>query len=62
MVNGRYDQFFPLATSQNVMFSSLGTKEKDKHRVIFESGHIPPNNQMVKEILDWLDRYQGPVK
>jgi eukaryotic-like serine/threonine-protein kinase len=62
MVNGRYDQFFPLATSQNVMFGSLGTKEKDKHRVIFESGHIPPHDQMVKEILDWLDRYQGPVK
>ena len=62
MVNGRYDQFFPLETSQNVMFRSLGTKEKDKHRVIFESGHIAPYDQMVKEILDWLDRYQGPVK
>ena len=62
MVNGRYDEFFPLDTSQNVMFRSLGTKEKDKHRVIFESGHIPPRDQTAKEILDWLDRYQGPVK
>jgi formylglycine-generating enzyme required for sulfatase activity/predicted Ser/Thr protein kinase/cephalosporin-C deacetylase-like acetyl esterase len=62
MVNGRYDEFFPLDTSQNVMFRALGTKEKDKHHVIFESGHIPPRDQAVKEMLDWLDRYQGPVK
>jgi formylglycine-generating enzyme required for sulfatase activity/predicted Ser/Thr protein kinase/cephalosporin-C deacetylase-like acetyl esterase len=62
MINGRYDQFFPLDTSQNVMFRSLGTPEKDKRHVVFESGHIPPHDQMVKEILDWLDRYQGQVR
>ena len=62
MVNGRYDQFFPLDTSQNVMFRFLGTREKDKRHAVFEAGHIPPHDQMIKEILDWLDRYQGPVK
>jgi eukaryotic-like serine/threonine-protein kinase len=62
MVNGRYDGFFPWGTSQNAMFRSLGSKEKDKRHVIFESGHIPPWDQTVKEVLDWLDRYQGPVK
>jgi cephalosporin-C deacetylase-like acetyl esterase len=62
MVNGRYDQFFPLETSQNVMFRSLGTPEKDKRHVVLDGGHIPPYDQMVKEILDWLDKYQGPVK
>jgi cephalosporin-C deacetylase-like acetyl esterase len=62
MVNGRYDHFFPFDSSQNIMFRSLGTPEKDKQRVVFESGHIPPYDQMVKAILDWLDRYQGPVK
>ncbi len=62
MVNGRYDHFFPLETSQNVMFKSLGVPEKDKRHAVFEAGHIPPHDQMIKEILDWLDRYQGPSK
>jgi hypothetical protein len=62
MVNGRYDHFFPLETSQNVMFRFLGTPEKDKRHAVLEGGHIPTYEQMVREILDWLDRYQGPVK
>jgi formylglycine-generating enzyme required for sulfatase activity/dienelactone hydrolase len=62
MVNGHYDNFFPLETSQNVMFKSLGVPEKDKRHAVFEAGHIPPHDQMIKEILDWLDHYQGPVK
>ncbi len=62
MINGRYDHFFPLEASQNPMFRFLGTPEKDKRHVVFDAGHIPPHDQMIKEILDWLDRYQGPVK
>jgi eukaryotic-like serine/threonine-protein kinase len=62
MVNGRYDHLFPLETSQNVMFRFLGTPEKDKRHAVLDGGHIPPYDQMVKEILDWLDEYQGPVK
>jgi formylglycine-generating enzyme required for sulfatase activity/tRNA A-37 threonylcarbamoyl transferase component Bud32/dienelactone hydrolase len=62
LVDGRYDEFFPLETSQNVMFRFLGTPEKDKRHAVLEGGHIPSYDQMVKEILDWLDRYQGPVK
>ena len=62
MVNGRYDHFFPLDTSQSVMFRFLGTPEKDKRHAVFESGHIPPHNQMIKEILNWLDEYQVPAK
>ena len=62
LVDGRYDEVFPLQTSQNVMFRFLGTPEKDKRHAVLEGGHIPPYDQMVKEILDWLDKYQGPVK
>jgi eukaryotic-like serine/threonine-protein kinase len=62
MVNGHYDHYFPLETSQNVMFKFLGAPEKDKRHAVFEAGHIPPHDQMIKEILDWLDRYQGPVR
>jgi formylglycine-generating enzyme required for sulfatase activity/cephalosporin-C deacetylase-like acetyl esterase/predicted Ser/Thr protein kinase len=62
MVNGRYDHFFPLETSQNVMYRFLGTSEKDKRHAVLDGGHIPPYDEMAKEILDWLDKYQGAVK
>ena len=58
LVDGRYDEYFPLETSQNVMFRFLGTPEKDKRHAVLEGGHIPSYDQMVKEILDWLDKYQ----
>ena len=61
MVNGRFDHFFPLETSQNVMFRSLGAPEKDKRHAVLEGGHIPLYVPMVREILDWLDKYQGSV-
>jgi hypothetical protein len=61
MVNGRYDFGLPLETSQKPMFRNVGTPEKDKRHAIFDAGHIPPKHFIVKEVLDWLDRYFGPV-
>jgi eukaryotic-like serine/threonine-protein kinase len=44
------------------MFRMLGSDAADKRHVVFEGGHIPPRpNDIFKEILDWLDRYLGPV-
>jgi pimeloyl-ACP methyl ester carboxylesterase len=48
MVNGRYDFFFPTETSQKPMFLSLGTPPKDKRHVVFEAGHVPPNDLMIR--------------
>jgi cephalosporin-C deacetylase-like acetyl esterase len=62
MVNGRQDFIFPVETSQIPCFHLLGTPEKDKRYVLLEGGHALPRNQVIKEILDWLDRYLGPVK
>jgi formylglycine-generating enzyme required for sulfatase activity/dienelactone hydrolase/predicted Ser/Thr protein kinase len=62
LVDGRYDAFFPVETSQKMMFRFLGTPEKDKRHAILDGGHIPPYDLMMREILDWLDKYQGPVK
>ncbi len=62
MVNGRHDFFFQFETSQVPMFRWLGTPLADKRHRVFESGHLPSERQEVmKEILDWLDRYLGPV-
>jgi len=45
------------------MFRLLGVPEKDKRLALWEGGHVPPSRKMlVKETLDWFDRYLGPVK
>jgi len=62
LVDGRYDDFYPVETSQNVMFRFLGAPVRDKRHAVLDGGHIPPYDQMEQEILDWLDKYQGPVK
>ncbi|HEX5856212.1 MAG TPA: protein kinase [Thermoanaerobaculia bacterium] len=62
MVNGRYDHFFPVESSQLPFFRLLGTPEKDKKHVVYESGHAPPRKDFIRESLDWLDTYLGPVK
>ena len=63
LLGGRQDLAHPLETAQKPLFRLLGTPEKDKRHYIFEAGHIAPRIEpIIKEILDWLDRYLGPVK
>ena len=62
MLNGRYDFFFPVDTSQVPLFRLLGAPEADKRQVIVEGGHAPPQDLLVRETIDWLDRYLGPVR
>lgn len=62
MLNGKYDHFFPVETSQKPMFALLGTPPQHKKYVLYETGHFVPRNQLIKETLDWLDKYLGPVK
>jgi dienelactone hydrolase len=62
MVNGRDDFLFPLEASQRPMFALLGTPDRDKKLVVLDGGHIlPRSNDLVREALDWFDRYLGPV-
>jgi dienelactone hydrolase/predicted Ser/Thr protein kinase len=62
MVNGREDFDLPYDTAQVPLFAALGTAAADKRHAVLEGGHIPPRPQLVyKEILEWLDRYLGPV-
>jgi pimeloyl-ACP methyl ester carboxylesterase len=59
MLSGRYDFFFPVDASQKPMFDTLGTPKEHKRHLLFEGGHGLPRLEMIKETLDWLDRYQG---
>ena len=61
MLNGRYDFIAPLETCQIPMFRLLGSSEKNKRHVLFETGHAGPPQQYIRETLDWFDRYLGPV-
>jgi dienelactone hydrolase len=63
MVNGRDDFDLEYATKQVPMFRMLGTPPANKKHAVFEGGHIPTRRQEpIKEMLDWLDHYLGPVK
>ena len=66
MLGARSDFFFPLETSIRPMFRLLGAPEKDKRLILRDGGHTPGDPQtamtMIKETLDWFDRYLGPVK
>jgi dienelactone hydrolase len=64
MLNGRYDYTFPLETSQKPMFRLLGTPEKDKRHIVYETAHDVNvvRTEVVREVLDFLDKYLGPVQ
>jgi dienelactone hydrolase len=59
MLNGRYDN--ALETGIKPMFDLLGTAAEHKQLKLYETDHIPPRNEFVKETLAWLDKYLGPV-
>ena len=62
MVGGRYDYVLPLETAQRPLFERFGTRPSDKRHAILEAGHTPlPRSDLVRETLDWLDRYLGPI-
>jgi formylglycine-generating enzyme required for sulfatase activity/predicted Ser/Thr protein kinase len=61
MLNGRYDFSFPLQICQVPLFRLLGVPDADKRHVLFDSAHTVPRGPMIKETLEWLDRYLGPI-
>ena len=61
MLNGRYDYLLPLEELQIPMFRLLGTSEGHKRHKIYDTDHFIPKNERIKETLNWLDRYLGPV-
>src|SRR5580765_3345704 len=61
MLNGRYDFFYPAECCQEAMFRLLGTPPEQKRRVVYETGHNVPRPELIKETLNWLDTYLGPV-
>jgi cephalosporin-C deacetylase-like acetyl esterase len=61
MLNGRYDFFFPVESNQEPFYQMLGSKKDQKKHLLYETGHNIPRNELIKETLNWLDQYLGPV-
>ncbi len=60
MVNGKYDAIRS-ETSIKAMFDLLGTSPEQKQLKLYDTDHIPPRNEYIRDTLAWLDRYLGPV-
>jgi dienelactone hydrolase len=61
MINGKEDA---LTTSQGPMYDFLGTPEVDKQHKVYPDGSLLNSNgdDVREDIVDWLDRYLGPVQ
>ena len=62
LLSGRFDFGYPVEASQLLMFRLLGTPKDHKLHILYETGHNVPRNEVIKETLNWLDRYLGPVR
>jgi hypothetical protein len=62
MINGKADFQAPVETNIQPMFDMLGTPAEHKRLALLDGGHVPASpNEVIREVLDWLDRYLGPV-
>ncbi len=62
MLNGRYDLLLSFELSVKPMFDLLGTAAADKRVVLYDTDHMIPLNECIKESIKWLDKYFGQVK
>ena len=61
MLGGLHDFAIP-PELQREMLRFFGTPEVDRHQRLYDSGHWPlPMNEVLRETVDFLDRYLGPV-
>lgn len=57
------DDFSVPAAAQRRYFELLGTPREHKKVVVLEGGHVPSDQRaMFREVLDWYDKYLGPVR
>ena len=64
MVNGSEDFILPIESAQKPLFEQFSAPAADKRHVILSGGHNiigQQRNQVVRETLNWLDKYLGPV-
>jgi class 3 adenylate cyclase/dienelactone hydrolase len=60
MLSGEFDPLVPVETARRY-FDLIGTSASDKRHVVVVGGHFVPRDLLIRETLDWLDKYQGPA-
>jgi formylglycine-generating enzyme required for sulfatase activity/dienelactone hydrolase len=61
MLNGRYDYLVPESLVRP-FFELLGTPDEHKKLNLYPTDHSVPRADRIKDTLDWLDKYLGPVE
>jgi formylglycine-generating enzyme required for sulfatase activity/dienelactone hydrolase len=62
LVDGRDDFGAPLPAQQRFI-ELIGTAPEHKKHVALEGGHVPNDYRgVIREVLDWFDKYFGPVR
>jgi len=60
MIGGRNDFSVPVG-HQEALFRAFGTPEEDKRLRVYDGAHWPlPMNEVIRETVDFLDRYSAP--
>jgi formylglycine-generating enzyme required for sulfatase activity/dienelactone hydrolase len=61
MVAGRQDFARPVEALQRPIFDLLGVPADQKRLTLIDGGHIPRLQDIIREVLNWLDQQIGPV-
>jgi formylglycine-generating enzyme required for sulfatase activity/dienelactone hydrolase len=59
LIHGEYDEGQPLKTAALPLFNMLSGK---KGKLIYQGGHRPKHEELVGDVIAWLDGVLGPVK
>ena len=57
MLNGKLRLLLPDGSSQEPLFNLLGTPAEHKRRVVYETSHAIPRNEMIREVVNWMEKY-----
>jgi eukaryotic-like serine/threonine-protein kinase len=62
LVNGR-DDFGASVAAQERFMELLGTPSEHKRHVVVDGGHVPNDMRaLIREVLNWYDKYLGAIK
>jgi eukaryotic-like serine/threonine-protein kinase len=57
-----HDFMYPLESSHDIFFQLLGSRNDQKKHLLYDASHNLPRNEFIKEKLNCLDQYLGPVQ
>jgi dienelactone hydrolase len=57
MLNGEFDIVFPYETGQLPMYEFLGTDPEHKKHVVTADAHLVSKDVLIRESLDWFEKY-----